>query len=196
MAKTAKYDRQDVVDLATKLYWKKGFHATSMRNLQDEIDMRPGSIYAAFGSKDGLFKEALRHYTDIGIAQIMECRLAHTSPINALKAFVKFQVIETKDTAPSSMCMLSKTISELTSEHQELIELTKSHLKEIAIEFAKLIEQAQVLGEISSQKTPDELASYLQVQIAGLRSFAKIYGDERKLDVMINEFFAHYPFSV
>ncbi|MFA0500949.1 TetR/AcrR family transcriptional regulator, partial [Vibrio sp. 10N.222.46.A1] len=56
MAKTAKFDRQDVVDKATNLYWEKGFHATSMRNLQDVIDMRPGSIYAAFGSKEGLFK--------------------------------------------------------------------------------------------------------------------------------------------
>ncbi len=70
MAKPAKFDRQKVIDKATNLYWKKGFHATSMRNLQTEIDMRPGSIYAAFGSKDGLFKEALRNYADIALTQL------------------------------------------------------------------------------------------------------------------------------
>lgn len=99
MAKVAKYDRQQVVDKATNLYWQKGFHATSMRNLQDVIDMRPGSIYAAFGSKDGLFKATLRNYTDMGLAHIEACRQQHDSPIMALKAFVKAQVIDTQSTA-------------------------------------------------------------------------------------------------
>lgn len=59
MSKQAKFDRDDVIEKAKNLYWEKGYHATSMRNLQDVVDMRPGSIYAAFGSKDNLFKEAL-----------------------------------------------------------------------------------------------------------------------------------------
>ncbi|WP_286232696.1 TetR/AcrR family transcriptional regulator [Thalassotalea sediminis] len=195
MAKSTKYDRQEVIKQATNLYWKKGFHATSMRNLQDEIDMRPGSIYAAFGSKDGLFIEALRYYTDMGIAQVEKCRLAHDSPLEALKAFVKYQVIDSKDSAPNSICLLTKTIGELTNEHQDLIELTKKHLREVAQEFSKLIQHSQSLGEISTQKTSTELADYVQIQIAGLRSFAKIDDDERKLNAMINDIFSHYPFS-
>lgn len=195
MAKTAKFDRQDVINLATNLYWKKGFHATSMRNLQDEIDMRPGSIYAAFGNKDGLFKEALRHYTDMGIAQMANYRITHDSPIDALKAFVKYQVIECKKVAPNGLCMLTKTINELTSENQELIDLTKACLSEVAQEFANLIKQAQIAGEISSTKSALELANLLQVQIAGLRTYAKINIDNEKLDQMIEEFFSHYPFN-
>lgn len=195
MTKTAKFDRQHVVALATNLYWKKGFYATSMRNLQDEIDMRPGSIYATFGSKDGLFKEALRNYTDIGIAQVAEFKNAHDSPMQALKAFVKYQVIETKETAPSGMCMLTKTISELTEDNQALIDIAKEHLSEIAREFAQLITQAQAKGEIAKQKSAATLAHYVQVQIAGLRSFAKINDDEQILVEMIDGFFAHYPFA-
>ena len=65
MAKATKFDRQDAVDKATHLYWEKCFHGTSMRNLQDVIDMRPGSIYACFGSKEGLFKEVLNNYAQI-----------------------------------------------------------------------------------------------------------------------------------
>ena len=59
MGNAAKFDRQQVIDKATHLYWEKGFHATSMRHLQEVIDMRPGSIYAAFGSKEELFKHCL-----------------------------------------------------------------------------------------------------------------------------------------
>ncbi|WOD06891.1 hypothetical protein [Marinomonas sp. GJ51-6] len=41
MSKKAKFDRQQVIENATNLYWEKGYHATSMRNLQDAIDLRP-----------------------------------------------------------------------------------------------------------------------------------------------------------
>ena len=66
MSKSAKFNREDIIQKAANLYWEKGFHATSMRNLQEVIDMRPGSIYASFGSKEGLFKEALQHYASHG----------------------------------------------------------------------------------------------------------------------------------
>lgn len=194
MAKTAKFDRQEVVDKATNLYWKKGFHATSMRNLQDEIDMRPGSIYAAFGSKDGLFKEALKNYTQIGITQIEKCRSENDSPIEALKAFVKVQVIDSQENAPNAICMLSKTIAELTDENQELVDVTKEHLSQISDEFAKLIREAQLSGEVDKDKNTRDLADHLQIQIAGLRTFAKINNDKNKLDSMINDIFVHYPF--
>ena len=46
-----KLDRDEVIEKVKDLYWEKGYHATSMRNLQDVVDMRPGSIYAAFGSR-------------------------------------------------------------------------------------------------------------------------------------------------
>lgn len=195
MAKSAKFDRQVVVDKATNLYWKKGFHATSMRNLQDEIDMRPGSIYAAFGNKDGLFKETLKHYTETAITQLQQFINEHASPISALKAFVTLLVIDAQDNAPNGMCMLAKTISELTEEDKELIDTTKGHLGEIATEFVKLIKQAQELGEIGQDKNPEDIANHIQVQIAGLRTFAKISDDKSKLETMINNVFIHYPFT-
>ncbi|WP_394130811.1 TetR/AcrR family transcriptional regulator [Shewanella maritima] len=195
MAKTAKYDRQQVIDKATNLYWQKGFHATSMRNLQDEIDMRPGSIYSAFGNKDGLFKEALRNYTDMGIAQVQLCKSQHSSPIAALKAFVQKQVIDTQEGAPNGMCMLAKTMGELTDENQELIDITKAHLGEIAAEFEALIQQAQSLGEVAKTKSAKDLANHVQIQIAGLRTFAKINNDKSQLHTMIDEIFSHYPFQ-
>ncbi|OBT13931.1 TetR family transcriptional regulator [Vibrio sp. UCD-FRSSP16_10] len=194
MAKTAKFDRQKVIDKATNLYWKKGFHATSMRNLQDEIDMRPGSIYSAFGSKEGLFKEALRHYTDMGLALIERYKNELTSPSEILQAFVKAQVIDTQDNAPNGMCMLAKTIGELTEENQELLETTKNHLNEISNEFSKLIQEAQSLGEIDADKDPENLASHLQIQIAGLRTFAKMNNDKALLETKIDDIFTHYPF--
>ena len=195
MAKTAKFDRQEVIDKATNLYWRKGFHATSMRNLQDEIDMRPGSIYSTFGSKEGLFKETLRNYTDMGLAQLETLRNEFDTPLEVLKAFVKVQVIDTQTDAPNGVCMLTKTIAELTSENQALIDVTKDHLNEIFLEFVVLIKEAQAQGIIDANKDAEELASHVQIQITGLRTFAKLSSNKALLHSKIDDIFSHYPFT-
>lgn len=195
MANLAKFDRQTVVDKATNLYWKKGYHATSMRNLQDEVDLRPGSIYAAFGSKDGLFSETLKNYTDVTINQLEQFKIAYDSPLQALKAFVKAQVIDTQCDAPNGMCMLAKTIGELSEDNQDLIDITKEHLGEITNKFAEIIEDAKNYGELCKYKSTYDLASYLQIQITGLRTYAKLQDDKSKLDIMINDIFIHHPFN-
>ncbi|MGF1851738.1 TetR/AcrR family transcriptional regulator [Vibrio satsumensis] len=194
MAKTAKFDRQDVVDKATNLYWEKGFHATSMRNLQDVIDMRPGSIYATFGSKEGLFKETLARYTELGILNLNSFRSETDSPIKALENFVKRAVVESKQSAPNGMCMLAKTVAELTGEHAELLEEAKKSLKIMEGEFAKLITEAQDLGEISKEREPTQLARHVQVQIAGLRTYAKTCDDIDLLNSMVEDVFKYHPF--
>lgn len=194
MGKAAKFDRQEVIEKATNLYWQKGFHGTSMRNLQDVIDMRPGSIYAAFGSKDGLFIEALSRYTNNGIAHLAHCRTQTDSPLGALKLFVKQIVVESQVNSPSGMCMLAKTVAELTDEQAELLAHAKECFKQMEQQFAQLLGEAQAVGEVASDKDPQRLAQHVQIQIAGLRTYAKASNDPAALEPMIEEIFTHHPF--
>lgn len=194
MAKTAKFDRQEVIEKATELYWRKGFHATSMRNLQDEIDMRPGSIYAAFGSKDELFKETLQNYTNTALASLKECCETHATRVEALKAFIMSAVIDNREGTPNAMCMLTKTVAELTSEHQGILDLTATFLKQLESAFEGIIKEAQADGEVPIDRDAAYLASHVQIQIAGLRSYAKTNDDAEKLTKMIDDIFTHYPF--
>lgn len=194
MSKKAKFDRQQVIENATNLYWEKGYHATSMRNLQDAIDMRPGSIYAEFGSKDGVFKASLEHYAQLGLAELDRLYQLSESPLETLKRFIKQAVIDSQEAAPSCMCMLAKTVAELTHEQRELLEVAKKALKSVEDQFAKLIEEAQEKGEVKKEKDAQELARFLQIQITGLRVYAKTSDDNGPLEKMINELFEHYPF--
>ncbi|MGL6313265.1 TetR/AcrR family transcriptional regulator [Vibrio sp. WXL103] len=194
MAKSAKFDRFEVIDKATQLYWQKGFHATSMRNLQDVIDLRPGSIYAAFGSKEALFKETLQYYSDSGVAKLARFRNQHGSPLQALKQFIRAQVIGSLTQAPSGMCMLAKTVAELTDEHAELLDFARKALQRMEGEFAKVLSDAQKAGELDASKDPKKMAGYVQVQIAGLRTYAKVCNDPQRLEEMIDEMFSHHPF--
>ncbi|WP_238062442.1 helix-turn-helix domain-containing protein [Psychrobacter sp. Ps3] len=62
MSRTTLYTCRQALEHAIALFWQKGFHATSLKDIEHALDMRPGSIYAAFGNKDGLFQEALDYY--------------------------------------------------------------------------------------------------------------------------------------
>ena len=191
MAKNIKYDREDVVKKATDLYWEKGFHGTSMRNLQDVIDMRPGSIYATFGSKEGLYKEAIQYYADMGLQQMEDCRKATSSPLDALKMFMKKLIIESYHSAPSGMCMLAKTVAELTEENAELLAEAKRLLNVLEGAFVGVLLQAQERGELDNSIDTVALARYIQVQILGLRSYLRVndnYSDS-DMDRLIDELF-------
>ena len=189
MATTTKYDRRDVIQKATNLFWEKGFHATSMRNLQETIDMRPGSIYASFGSKEGLFKETLQHYANESLALLKQFEDAHVSPLEALREFLSSVVIS-QSQAPSNMCMLVKTISELTDDNAELLAEAQQLLGNVEAAFAKLFAQAQANGELDSSKDPKRLASLLQIQIMGLRAYARANeGTETDIKAMTGDVF-------
>ncbi|MCG6202715.1 TetR/AcrR family transcriptional regulator [Psychromonas antarctica] len=194
MAKNAKFDRGDVIDKAINLYWEKGFHATSMRNLQEVVDMRPGSVYATFGSKEGLFKEALQRYMQLGIDNINNCRQLAGSPLQGLKKFVYQVVVEKRSSSPSGMCMLAKTISELTEENAELLAQAKQSLKTMEAEFEKVLCDAQTLGELDKNKDTKQLARHIQIQISGMRTYASIHDGNVPLEKMIEDMFTHYPF--
>jgi len=46
-----KYDHDEIIEKATTLFWQRGFQAAGMRDIQQALDMRPGSITRAFKVK-------------------------------------------------------------------------------------------------------------------------------------------------
>ncbi|MDN2662169.1 TetR/AcrR family transcriptional regulator [Psychromonas sp. 14N.309.X.WAT.B.A12] len=195
MSKVAKFDREEVIQKATNLYWGKGYHGTSMRNLQTAIDLRPGSIYATFGSKDNLFKESIQYYAN-KTGEVLENCLAETSsPLEGLKLFIRKLVIENLEGKPSCMCMIVKSISELTdADNKELLDEAKLLLANVENKFAEIITEAIKLGEIASDKDAKELASYIQVQIIGLRTYARVNSNVETINKFVNEIFIGSPF--
>lgn len=56
------FDREAALAQATRVFWSKGYEATSISDLTKAMGIGSPSLYAAFGSKEGLYAEALRHY--------------------------------------------------------------------------------------------------------------------------------------
>ncbi len=190
MSKQARFNRDEVIEKAKNLYWEKGYHATSMRNLQDVVDMRPGSIYAAFGSKDNLFKEALNRYAETSAENLADSMAQETTVLGGLKRFLRNVIICNKGTTPSGMCMIVKSVAELTqNDSPDLLAQAKGILQTIEASFTNIFQQAINNGEINTQKSPAELARYFQIQLIGLRTYAQVTNDINAVEKFIDDIF-------
>ena len=58
------FDRTVALEDAMRIFWRKGFAGTSIADLCDAMGVRSPSLYAAFGSKEALYLEAIGHYVD------------------------------------------------------------------------------------------------------------------------------------
>jgi len=58
------FDRDAAIDAAMLLFWEHGYATTTLSALTTALGIAPASLYAAFGSKDGLFYEAIARYSE------------------------------------------------------------------------------------------------------------------------------------
>jgi len=189
MANKVKFERDNVIRVASHLFWAKGFHATSTRDLQEAINMRPGSIYAAFGSKEGLYSEALNDYTVQMKIQIEGFLSRYDTVIGGLHAFVENVIIASKDCAPSAICMLIKANNEFADKSSVLYELSLDLAAKFELYLSDLFAQAINNGELNNHLTGLEYARFFQVQFTGLRGYFNRPALEPFAEAMIKQMF-------
>ncbi|QND51078.1 TetR/AcrR family transcriptional regulator [Phyllobacterium sp. 628] len=92
------FDRDAALERAMLVFWQKGYDTASMADLTEAMQINSPSLYAAFGSKAGLFKAAVELYSNQvgqriksalptaatareGIAEfLMQTAITHTDP--------------------------------------------------------------------------------------------------------------------
>src|SRR5687768_6284787 len=57
------FDPDEVLDRAMRVFWRKGYAATSLSDLTAATGINRASLYATFGNKESLFQRALDRYT-------------------------------------------------------------------------------------------------------------------------------------
>ena len=56
------FDRDQALDAAMHVFWRQGFEGASLSALTQAMGINRPSLYAAFGDKAGLFREAVARY--------------------------------------------------------------------------------------------------------------------------------------
>jgi AcrR family transcriptional regulator len=175
MARNPLYDRTTALDKAVALFWEKGYHGSSMKQIEQALDMRPGSLYAAFGSKDGLYCEALERYAGAGAVELAQHMRHHDSIIGGLQHYLRniARACATCEPAPSRACMIVKTLLETSHTHQGLSDQAREILAGIEKGLTEQLDEAARRGELQTDVDTARLARLLQSQIMGLRAIAE-----------------------
>ncbi|MBS0123357.1 TetR/AcrR family transcriptional regulator [Thetidibacter halocola] len=187
MGRQAGYDRGKVLAQAQALFWSKGFLGTSLKDLETALDMRPGSIYAAFGSKEALFAEALKSYAQHSREAFRQTVAQAGSPLAGLAAHVRALGCVADNRPPSQACMLVKTMLETPPDNADLLGLTETLIQSMEAAFAEMFRQAIQTGELPQTADPDRLASRLQAEIFGLRTYAQRKGSDARVAQMAED---------
>jgi TetR/AcrR family transcriptional repressor of nem operon len=187
-----KYERAKVLNKATELFWQKGYQGTKMRDLQEYLNMRPGSIYSGFGNKEALFLLVLDCYVEQSISKIDKYNQLAAHPIEALKDFVSGFIFVEGELENCKVCLLVKTISELEASQPKLHHHALLGLKTIERKFTELFIQAQQLELLSQVANTEQLGKWLQMQIMGLVIYSKSCAKQQDITLMIEYIFSTF----
>lgn len=186
----ARTDRNVALDRATNTFWQSGYGGTTMRQLQQALDMRPGSIYAAFGDKDGLYLKAIERYTEQSILGMQSAMAGAISARSGLKKTLEKAIFGDCDT-PTDLCFLMKTINELETRQPDLVESAKLALNRVREEIARqteLVLKEQGKDPVLAIELAQKLSVTVQAQIMGLKAQLKVIEDKAVIQASLEEF--------
>lgn len=181
---------ESAIEKATQLFWMNGYGATTMRQLQHAMDMRPGSIYGAFGDKDTLYLRTLECYKKQWLLKMKSTMAASDSAIEGLQKTISLAIFS-DNSAPSDLCFLVKTVNELETRQPDLVTYAKNALLEVRNELQHQTEL--VLAE--QGKTPEYIAQQamglaiiIQAQIMGLKAQLKLIKEPQVIADLVSQF--------
>lgn len=111
------FDRDQAVETAMHLFRRYGYEGVSIADLTTAIGIAPPSLYSAFGSKAGLYREALDLYE--GLPGAIDGMKGSKSLEQALAGL--FHAAIRVVTADERGCMISTGLVEGAIEQQELV---------------------------------------------------------------------------
>lgn len=180
MGRKAEFDREQVIEQATDVFWTKGYHASSMTDLKAAMGLQPGSIYAAFGGKEELLLACLEQYSNVNKTRFEQ--LSETSPTqrDAFFKIYEFMIDQMKSSEKSRGCLIINTLLELVTHDCSGGNAARDYLDRNRNFFETMLQKAIDSGELQPNRPTSELASFLIGTVFSLRVMGKT-GAERSV---------------
>lgn len=187
MPREPAYDRTAALNAAMDLFWANGYAATSLKDLEQGLKMRPGSIYAAFHSKEALFRAALDLYAARMEMELTSLIAYAPSPLTALGGYlVSLGGLDPCD-RPSTACMLVRSLLEIPADHPDLRNVVVAHLDTLRRLLADGFTKARAMGEVPADADPDRLAQRMQTYVFGLKIQAQRETDPHRMQQLAQD---------
>ena len=167
-----------------KLFWARGYSATSLPDLLGAMGIARSSFYASFGTKRELFTECLELFANRTLDMLEQD--AARLPATALpRAFFEATLLDVSPRRARQGCMMVNTVLELADVDAELNQLAAQKLDAIENAFAGAFRLAQQQGKMEASRSPEKMASQVMLINLGLRVQSRLSPSKKALKPII-----------
>ena len=153
--------KDEALDRAMTIFWRHGYEGASLASLTEAMGINSPSLYACFGSKEGLFKAVLEHYDqrrDVFMKAVLAAPDAATVAATFLYGVAEFAA-DTSGKNPPGCLMLQGGLS--CGGSSEIPDQLARHRAEKEGMLRERFEAARKSGDLAKTSNPAALARYL-----------------------------------
>jgi AcrR family transcriptional regulator len=179
------FDREAALAQAMKLFWVKGYEATSIADLTDALGIGSTSLYAAFGSKDELYAEALQFYSvtyeHLVLGRFRKAATAREAAFAYLWDSAAAMTGADCDLPHGCLVTLGSVGSDGHAELADLMRTTRGKAFDVLV---SRLEQAVAEGELPKRVDVAKLARFLQTVQSGMAIRARDGAERSELQAV------------
>jgi len=168
MSQVKKYDRAELLDLAVELFRRQGFHGTSTAELVAELGVNRKSMYAEFGSKQGLFEATLEHYDRNHLSRVLAPIEAPDAGADAIRNAFAGYASASEGWFRGRGCLMCNTAVERAALDAGSRRYVDAYLARLTRAFRHALSNAQRAADIHHAADLDELAAFFTTALIGV----------------------------
>lgn len=174
------FDRETALTAAMHLFWEHGFEATSIADLTRAMRITPPSLYAAFGDKQRLFREAVDRY--LGGANAVERGISEAASAEAAARdlLTAAALGDTGADTPAG-CLLASSMVSTSAGATGLREELATIRRAIEAALRERIERDVDAGLMPRDSDAEMLAGHVFAVVQGMSTLAKDGAGRAKL---------------
>jgi TetR/AcrR family transcriptional regulator, transcriptional repressor for nem operon len=174
LSRPREFDPDVVLELAMRVFWRHGYHATSIDDLVRATAVSRSSLYATFGDKHALFVASIRRYADTNLAVLKRTLHAAERAIDGIRAVVETFATISSSEAGTMGCLLGTATLELLPHDAEVSTLVARCYTSRRKEFELALRRAQAQGDLRAEIDVAATAAYLVTHLQGMRMMGKM----------------------
>ena len=170
------FDQDAVVERAMLLFWRVGYGATSIQDIERATKLRRGSLYNAFGDKEGLFVAALNRYQNtVGQERIKQ--LSNPDPYLAIEGFLNLLVDQMSDPSRPRGRLQTNTSLEFPNAPDAVIRIIAERTRGIENVIYSVLQRAMAQGLLDQTADTRALARFYLSVAKGIGVLHMVFGD-------------------
>jgi AcrR family transcriptional regulator len=172
MARPREFDRDDALNAAIGVFWKRGYEASSMDDLMKAMKISRQSLYDTFGDKHRLYLEALGRYNNGSLGRTLACLQSGSSPLAALRSALMLYADQT-DEMRTLGCFGINAVAEFGQSDIDVSAVGEASARRLEVALRATVSEAIRRGEIDPGIDEEAAAQFLAASLAGIKISAK-----------------------